>query len=141
MEQREVRCRQDENRGNKRRRELFTDRWMDNVLMSQDPPGATAVCLCHSPLSSLSPPPVSPSITRACLLSFHLVSCTCHTFPPVSSPLFSSPLSNLLFPLMDISNVHHYVHLGEIPFCSCSLGRPCEIIHSLITSLSPNFIH
>lgn len=67
---------------------------MDNVLMSQGPPGTTAVCLCHSPLSSLSPPPVSPSITLACLLPFHLVSCTCHTFPPVSSPL-----SNLLFPL------------------------------------------
>lgn len=96
---------------------------MDNVLMSQDPPGATAVCLCHSPLSSLSPPPVSPSITLACLLSFHLVSCTCHTFPPVSSPLFSSPLSNLLFPLMDISNVHHYARLGGDSFLQLLTGK------------------
>lgn len=53
MEEIEVRggCDEKKERGEEKRG-VSTDRWIDNVLMTQDPPGDIAVSLCHSPLSS-----------------------------------------------------------------------------------------
>lgn len=53
MEEIEVRGGCDEKKErSKEKRGVSTDRWIDNVLMTQDPPGDIAVSLCHSPLSS-----------------------------------------------------------------------------------------
>lgn len=51
MEEIEVRggCDEKKERGEEKRG-VSTDRWIDNVLMTQDPPGDIAVSLCHSPL-------------------------------------------------------------------------------------------
>lgn len=55
---------------------VFTDRWVDNVLMtSHDPSGDIDVWLCHSPLLSLSPPPL---FTFHHTSQFSVLSCTRH---------------------------------------------------------------
>lgn len=163
MEEIEVRggCDEKKERGEEKRG-VSTDRWIDNVLMTQDPPGDIAVSLCHSPLSS--------SLTFyhtslfSLLLSFSFVlfyhrtvsSESLDTFlfyslfrtrtphpPPSLLPLLPSSPSFLLplwFSLMDGANVHQQQRpSGGDPFLHLLTeghNWPAEIIHSFTVSIS-----
>lgn len=168
MEEGEVRGRQDEKEVSRSRRGVFTDRWMDNVLMTQDSPGDIAVWLCHSPLSSLSPPPSSPAITLF-LSSSHSVSCASHIILYLMmyctpTPFFSfsllfiqtsnspsplpslalSPLPTLLFSLMDGANVHQQQRPSGgdsfLQLLTEGHSRLPQIIHSFIPSIREVFM-